>query len=688
MDYAALAKQYGGTTTAPAVDYAALAKEFGGTTSSSGVPVGRNGGEQAPERTVSGFAGNVVKSAGHLVSGLATAIAHPIDTATGLLDIAAGGLQNALPQNVVDFVNKFENNPEAAARAVKVANAVGGQYAKDYGTIEGFKTKLYTDPVGVFGDVSALFTGGGGVLTGAGKVAAKADAAVLAGLLQGEGTVAARVAEAAAPVAGKVARGGQTAQNVGAALSTAGKYTNPLTPVIAGVERTMPVAASAIGAVQDYFNPNVKAARVVKQAAGENLPAIRAANAAAPTNVTAAQAAAGSTAPTYQALAAAIAEQDIDKSLKVRQAQEAARRATIEEVTPNLAESQANLDAAAKVSYGRAMAADKQRINNLAAEQQNANMLAGTAGPIKVEYVSPALEALKGNPVIDAAAKEARTLARTKDVILKDPMTTLEGLHYMKMAIDNQFKNRGATTALNNYSDAALSATKQKLLAAIEGTANQPGVSPLYSLARKQHAALSEPVNQAKILNAMQDTLQGVAGEERANSFLNVLGKGENALLKRADQNPRFGTLEEVLTGEQMGAANKVAGELTRDIKIGKEAQEGAVALKAILDNTSSKFRIPFNLSAKTAVANKTISILEGKLSTKVLEVLKKGFESGANMEELLSAVPAKDRNKMLIALNKATTNLSPEKLNALGLTANALAPVRIQLNNMAPSSP
>jgi hypothetical protein len=44
MDYAALAKQYGGTTTAPAVDYAALAKEFGGTTSAGGAaPVAPRG---------------------------------------------------------------------------------------------------------------------------------------------------------------------------------------------------------------------------------------------------------------------------------------------------------------------------------------------------------------------------------------------------------------------------------------------------------------------------------------------------------------------------------------------------------------------------------------------------------------------------------------------------------------------
>ena len=50
MDYAALAKQYGGSTAAPAVDYTALAKQYGGatTTPSSGIPTGRGGVSQIP----------------------------------------------------------------------------------------------------------------------------------------------------------------------------------------------------------------------------------------------------------------------------------------------------------------------------------------------------------------------------------------------------------------------------------------------------------------------------------------------------------------------------------------------------------------------------------------------------------------------------------------------------------------
>lgn len=636
------------------------------------------------ERSVGGFLSNAVTSTGRLIGGLGHAIAHPLDTATGVLDVAAGAAQNALPQSVVNFVNKFETDPDAAKRAVKVANAVGGQYAKDYGTVEGFKEKLYTDPAGVLSDLSTLLTGAGGALTKAGKVASKADALVLSGLLQGEGTTAAKLAEAGATTAGKVARAGQTAQEVGAALNTAGKYTNPMTPVVAGIEKSLPVVASGAGAVRDYFDPRVKAANIARQAAGENIDAIRAANAAAPADLTAGQAAASVIQPTYQALAADVGELNANRAYPKELAQEAARRQTIENVTPNLAEAEATRQAAGDIAYQRARMADQQRLNLLAEEQRNANMLAGTTGPINVERVSPALQALRGNPVIEAAAKEAQTLAASQGVNLSNPMATLDGLHYMKLAIDNQFKNRSANTALNNYSDAALAATKQKLLDAIVGTPNVPGVSPLYGLAREQHAALSQPVNQAKVLNAMSDVLKGPAGQERANAFLKVLGEGESSLLKRADQNPRFGGIEEILTPEQMSAANKVGGELTREANMAEQAARGKRALTAIVDANKSTIRLPAFSSAKATLANETIGILEGKVNAKTIDVLKKAFESGKGVNDLLDTVPAKDRVKILAALGKAQLNLSPAKLNALGLSSNALTKEQSSKNALA----
>jgi len=114
---------------------------------------------------------NTPASAGRMVSGLYEAVTSPVQTVSGLMDVAAGGLQNVLPKPVTDFINQFETNPEAAQRAVNTANAMGGMYKERYGTLEGIKNTIATDPVGVAGDLSTLLAGGAGLARGAGAIA-------------------------------------------------------------------------------------------------------------------------------------------------------------------------------------------------------------------------------------------------------------------------------------------------------------------------------------------------------------------------------------------------------------------------------------------------------------------------------------------------------------------------------------
>jgi len=114
---------------------------------------------------------NTPASAGRMVSGLYEAVTSPVQTVSGLMDVAAGGLQNVLPKPVTDFINQFETNPEAAQRAVNTANAMGGMYKERYGTLEGIKNTIATDPVGVAGDLSTLLAGGAGLARGASAVA-------------------------------------------------------------------------------------------------------------------------------------------------------------------------------------------------------------------------------------------------------------------------------------------------------------------------------------------------------------------------------------------------------------------------------------------------------------------------------------------------------------------------------------
>jgi len=64
-------------------------------------------------RSVGGFVSNIPSSAGRLAEGIGSMILSPIDTASNILDIGAGALQNALPKAFVDFVNSGDS-PEKA----------------------------------------------------------------------------------------------------------------------------------------------------------------------------------------------------------------------------------------------------------------------------------------------------------------------------------------------------------------------------------------------------------------------------------------------------------------------------------------------------------------------------------------------------------------------------------------------
>ena len=176
-------------------------------------------------RSVGGFLSNIPSSAGRLASGIADMVMSPIDTASNIMDIGAGALQNALPKAFVDFVNSGDSPEKAASvkRAVDAANAMGGFLKERYGSLDKIKTTLYDDPVGAAADLSILFTGGGAAAT---RVATASRGPIVAGAMRGLPGM-----EDAASFAGALT-------TTGKALTAAGEYTNPLNAV-------MPVARVA-----------------------------------------------------------------------------------------------------------------------------------------------------------------------------------------------------------------------------------------------------------------------------------------------------------------------------------------------------------------------------------------------------------------------------------------------------------
>jgi hypothetical protein len=436
----------------------------------------------------------------------------------------------------------------------------------------------------------------------------------------------------------------------------------------------IPAAAKALGWMWDATGGRliqVKAGKIMREIAGNDLAAIQAANASAAPGLTSAQAVqeAGILNPVLQAMGQRAPTSNIASAKAVKEAADVAGRVNqLEAVTPDLARSLDMRNLAASANYGGARAADELRLAALAAKEQESRALAGTAGPTFEAQLTPALQALKGNPVISAAEKTARDMGAN---LGKDPMSTLEGLHLMKVAIDSQFKTPNAATALQNYNSAALQNAKSQLLSAINE------ISPQYTGARMLYGRLSEPVNQAQVLNKMVETLKGSgAAAEKPAQFLNALGQGESALLKRADQNPRFGGVSEVLTPEQMAAVNKVSGELKREATMAQLAKDGTEALAGILKERA--VTAP-GVNATSAVINKVSGILRGRVNDKTLEAVANGMMSGKSANELLATLPAVERNEVFRALAESRVTGAEA-----GAAVNALAPRRKNQNALA----
>jgi len=183
------------------------------------------------ERTVGGFLSNVIPSGQKMLGGIVQAVTNPIDTANAVVDTLAGAVQNILPKEVVDFVHR--NEPEALAqadkKAIEVANAVGGEYKKRYGSAEALANTLYTDPVGAAGDLSMLLTGG-------------------------------------ASATGKLGLVGTSSK-----LSTAAAYTNPVTPVVKVGAAPFQLVAKGTGAVRNMLAPKETALIAAAEGRGQDI---------------------------------------------------------------------------------------------------------------------------------------------------------------------------------------------------------------------------------------------------------------------------------------------------------------------------------------------------------------------------------------------------------------------------------
>lgn len=518
-----------------------------------------------PERTLGGFAGNVIKSGVNVAKGVAGAVMHPIDTASGLVDVGAGALQNVLPKSVVDFVNKFDSDPVAAQRAIAAADAVGGVYKEKYGSIDKVKKTLYEDPVGAAADLSTLFGGASAVIKGAPAVAARA--------LQVAG---------APEMALNVARAIPTAANVAAPIAEVGRVINPMNAV--PLETTGKLIGKGSNFVVNALNP--KAAALISASEGRGQEIVNALRNANP--------ATEGYAPTA---GEAITQLGLTKYPSLQQ--EVARFAPTEYYQRGQAQNAALMQPL-NVAESIPTAIAKRGA-------ETAPLYEAATAPGKVADVSKVANhidsVLQRNPGNTALVNEFNVIKKgltdESGALRTDAQQISSTVDNIKAALKDE---------KNTFIKGELNKAKDMLVEAIPG----------YTEAQKQFAKLSKPINQMEVADFLKTKLGSALRDENKltpASYANALANAPSTV-KRATGLPAYENLSDIVTPAQMKVLDGIKSDLANRAIFEEQAAAGSKLGKVIPAGAIPT--APHFLSKIVTVANTIINKLQGRIDRKV----------------------------------------------------------------------
>jgi hypothetical protein len=423
-------------------------------------------------------------------------------------------------------------------------------------------------------------------------------------------------------------------------------------PVIKGASKVFDIGKGGV----------LKAKNILKETlGGVDINATRNMLGRAGDDLTAGQALEGIDKPAFQALADRVSGRTVTSAgakYTTQEAQEAARRVGIQKVTPDLADSIKLRDQISRPFY---QAADKAVIKiddelKTIFDRMPADTLKKAAEIAKME----------GRPFImgvrkPAGAEPTGVLDAAGNPIMRPtpaeiPEITGESMHFIKRALSDIANAPASTQGIGRDTQAAAKGVLNDFITGFETRV------PAYGEGRKLFSEASGPVNQAKVLDAMLKVLDQPGGGERVMPFLNALGRGETALLKKSTGFPRYetGDLSKVLTPQQMSAVDDAVSQMTRDIRISDQAATGRDALRDVLSDNMKMLRLPSLINFKVAATNAMLDTIERKVGRKVMDTLTESLQTAKTAEELLSKLPAHERLKVLNVIYDTASNSKP----------------------------
>lgn len=196
--------------------------------------------------------------------------------------------------------------------------------------------------------------------------------------------------------------------------------------------------------------------------------------------------------------------------------------------------------------------------------------------PINASQLSPAergeITKLLQTDAVQQAMKEARKQASNRGLPMDDTNGSVEGLHMLKLAMDDMISSAKKSTSKVNEA-ASIEQVRDRLVTFIER------MSPDYGAARAVYRGMSKPVNQMDVFNQVLQkgtaATNDIAGELRLmpDALGRTLRNEEQLIQQAVGRNIKERSLADLLEPDQFAKLQAVRGEVDKLAAVVREGK-------------------------------------------------------------------------------------------------------------------
>ena len=236
-----------------------------------------------------------------------------------------------------------------------------------------------------------------------------------------------------------------------------------------------------------------------------------------------------------------------------------------------------------------------------------------------------------------------------------------------------QLRPGADATTQRNLAAGVLSKIKPAIDDAIEAAGGE-GYKQYLSDYAKGMQRISEQKLTGEALNLWKtnkDAFVKLVQNESPDAVEKILGPGKYNIAKEVSDNA-------------LNALQDQASKAVRDVKVSGQVTAGQDALKELLLDQISKFRVPSYLNKVATTTNAALTILENKIGKSTMSALTEASKTPGGAAKLLETLPGSERNRVIQLLSNPQ-QWKPGAAAATGATAtNMLAPESKNQNALA----